>query len=85
MHTPIEAFESLAKELGVEVELEVEVEEIVVGDDGLAKGLKVRSGRAKDLKTLAQLNMTSRLRNCGSLASPPSPYPRICYRIRSIT
>ena len=53
MHTPIEAFASLAKELGVEVELEVEVEEIVVGDDGLAKGLKVRSGGGTDSKTLA--------------------------------
>jgi phytoene desaturase len=48
MHTPIKAFESLAKELGVEVELEVEVDEVEVGDDGLATGVRVTKGGASE-------------------------------------
>merc|ERR1719199_419079 len=42
---------NLAEELGVEIQLGVEVEKIQVGDDGLAKSVAVRHGGAAEQRT----------------------------------
>jgi phytoene desaturase len=51
MHAIPAAMANLAEELGVEIQLGVEVEKIQVGDDGLAKSVAVRHGGAAEQRT----------------------------------